>query len=200
MLKPNITKSSGLSLAEVVEAVSHQRKLRRRDRMGNWVDARPKIKSGRPKIIRSLEDWGGFFYERCIINQGGCWEWAGRKMRNGYGKLVFEGYEVSAHRLSYLIHIGRIPAGICVLHKCDNKPCVNPDHFFLGTKGDNNRDCCAKGRRPIGENHPYAKLSDADVAAIRRSYVPRRNGKELAYKYGVTTMHLVQVALGHLRK
>jgi hypothetical protein len=71
----------------------------------------------------------------------GCWFWNGT-LSNGYGKM---GRQL-AHRLSWEAFNGPIPDGLFVLHKCDTPPCVNPDHLFLGTHGDNVRDCLAKGR------------------------------------------------------
>lgn len=80
-----------------------------------------------------------------------CWVWTAHRNNNGYG-LMRVGYginraTVSVHRLSWKMHNGEPPPGKCVLHKCDNPPCVNPDHLFLGTHRDNTQDMIRKGRR-----------------------------------------------------
>lgn len=103
-----------------------------------------------------------------------CWNWTGCKHEFGYGKIRMRGMTEKTHRFSYRLHFGDIADGMCVCHRCDNPACVRPDHLFLGTRGDNNRDMYAKGRnnnptgdasgtrkhpesRPRGENHYYRK-------------------------------------------
>ena len=111
-----------------------------------------------------------------------CWNWTASCATNGYGQLVIrengKQKRWTAHRLSWFIHFGLIPKGegfhgTCVLHHCDNRKCVNPDHLFLGTNKDNIRDCVAKGRYTPpclrGELHPDAKLKEIDVHNIRSS-------------------------------
>jgi len=111
-----------------------------------------------------------------------CWLWIGSLKsatgRNQYGMVRFGGKRISAHRASWLLHFGEIPTGLCVLHKCDNPRCVRPDHLFLGTNSDNQRDCVSKGRHRIGdrkgEKHPMALLTNSEAAIIRCIYTGKR--------------------------
>lgn len=81
-----------------------------------------------------------------IDKSTGCWLWTGRLTDKGYGVISLKGKDHLTHRLSYMLHFGPIPDGLLVCHACDIPNCVNPDHLFLGTVTDNNRDCAAKGR------------------------------------------------------
>lgn len=120
-----------------------------------------------------------------------CWIWSAAKFRNGYGCFARLGRSRLAHRISWEIHKGEIPRGLLVLHRCDNRPCVNPDHLFLGTHHDNNMDCIMKGRQVsghvLGSKHGRCKLTEAAVLAMRNEYVPRIVSQAtLAKKYCVT--------------
>lgn len=115
-----------------------------------------------------------------------CWLWTGSQDTRGYGQIVICGILQSPHRLSWVIHHGRIPYGLHVLHKCDVRLCVNPEHLFVGTNTDNIKDKMAKQRHRFGENHNKAKLTEEEVLEIRNSYVPPPSNKILlAKKYGV---------------
>jgi hypothetical protein len=105
----------------------------------------------------------------------GCWLWTAAKSSTGYGSVRLGGKTYNAHRLSYESFIGAVPEGLQVLHRCDVRSCVNPDHLFLGTQLDNMRDMDAKGRRVtrITEKHRRgdecynSKLSDIIVECMR---------------------------------
>lgn len=75
-----------------------------------------------------------------------CWVWNGGRRQKGYGFFRIAGKRVRAHRFSYELFVGKIPADLFVLHRCDNPPCVNPLHLFLGTAADNYHDMVSKGR------------------------------------------------------
>src|SRR5580700_10130404 len=101
------------------------------------------------------------------VPESGCWLWEGY-LTEGYGRLDLGGQKWLAHRLSYRIFCGEIPAGMLVLHKCDVPCCVNPAHLYVGTDADNTRDKVLRGRHARGETHdhwdrgedlPWAKLT-----------------------------------------
>lgn len=100
-----------------------------------------------------------------------CWVWTAGKYWDGYGKFRASGKSQRTHRFSYEIKNGKIPFGMCVLHKCDNRACVNPKHLFIGTKKDNCFDMFKKGRSGlVGEKHPISKLTRPDIIKIRKYY------------------------------
>lgn len=92
-----------------------------------------------------------------------CWIWGGLKNENNYGMGNLNRKQQRAHRISWELHNGAIPSGLFVCHKCDNPPCVNPEHLFLGTNLDNIKDRVAKGR----SHRANAKLTPFDVFIIK---------------------------------
>ena len=114
----------------------------------------------------------------------GCWLWTSSTYHGGYGRLFADGKVQKAHRLSWQFFQGEIPKGKFVCHKCDNPPCVNPEHLFLGEAADNNHDMMRKGRAVFlkGSRHGGSKLTEADVIKIRAD---TRIDKLIAPEYGV---------------
>lgn len=133
---------------------------------------------------------------RYVGKQRDCWEWAGYKDPNGYGRLNVDGIPQLASRISYLIAFGDIPKGKVVCHKCDNPGCVRPDHLFVGEQADNVADMHRKGRArkrgSIGTNHSAAKLTEDAALDIWNS---PESTAALAQKYSVSraTVHSVRV-------
>jgi hypothetical protein len=128
-------------------------------------------------------------YERYVVRVAqGCWGWTASTNAWGYAQLG----SVYAHRLSYEIHHGPIPDGKWVLHRCDNPPCTNPDHLFLGTHDDNMADATAKGRmngrpnRPRGEQVKTSKLTAGKVREMRALAAAGRSTQALAAQFGVS--------------
>lgn len=117
------------------------------------------------------------------IPEAGCWLWMGSIGWNGYGQ--FGRGHIGAHRVSWELHVGPIPPGMFVCHRCDVPSCVNPAHLFLGSSADNSRDMVLKGRSGRGERAGHAKLTSEAVLAIRAS---AQRGVALARRFSVSPM------------
>ena len=140
-----------------------------------------------------------------IVEPGGCWVWMGCLGEGGYGQISVNDKAVLAHRVSWELHVGKIPVGTgylgtCVLHRCDNPSCVRPDHLFLGSQADNIQDMMDKGRRAArsGENSPAAKLTDKQVDEIR-CWEGAMTQQEMADIQGVTKAQVSHILCGRSR-
>jgi hypothetical protein len=141
-----------------------------------------------PKVMKPL-DWSG------------CWEWQGTRSGRGYGRFKLKSYvSTSPHRLSYALFTGRSPGGLFVCHHCDNPPCCNPAHLFLGTVQDNSDDMVRKGRAAkrdqSGERNGAAKLAASDVEAIRAKILSGLTNVAIAAQYGVTHQIISKIRRG----
>lgn len=121
-----------------------------------------------------------------------CWEWQGYRMegKRPYGKTRYDGKRQYAHRIAWGLTYGPIPAGLLVLHTCDNPPCCNPAHLFLGTHRDNIHDALNKGRLEgrvggKGETHGNAKLTWPLVHTIRQQHAQGVSIRAIAANLGI---------------
>lgn len=143
------------------------------------------------------------FFENVSIMESGCWEWEAYCNQWGYGQFGVNAKLMLSHRFSWEFFNGKIPDGLCVLHKCDNPPCCNPTHLFLGTRNDNTQDMIRKGRKRNcapenhgckthpekilrGEQKPAAKLKASDVLAIRKMISEKVPHRKIAKIFGVS--------------
>jgi len=129
------------------------------------------------RIVRTIDD----IFKYVTVDENGCWLWSGTWVGKGYGQAYYKHKPYRAHRLAYLLKYGPFDPKLLVCHKCDNRRCVNPEHLFLGTCRDNNRDTVAKGRHVS----PLTKLTEDAVRQIRK-LAGIETLHEIAARFGVT--------------
>lgn len=138
--------------------------------------------------VAGLDDYATAFWS-CVDMSGECWLWMRGRNQYGYGVTrARSGTRGVASRVAWELTHGAPPAGACVLHSCDNPPCCNPAHLFLGTQADNMRDKAAKGRahRLRGAKNGNSILTADDVRAIRLRCSSGETQVDVAHSIGVS--------------
>ncbi len=129
----------------------------------------------------------------------GCWLWMSTDNGWGYGYFYYHGHQVGAHRFSYQQYVGPIPDGLYVLHRCDVRCCVNPDHLWLGTHQDNMDDMTRKGRanriQPFGDGAANRSLCAAQVIEIVRDW-GHLPATKVGPRFGVSSTTIKDIRTG----
>jgi hypothetical protein len=147
-----------------------------------------KLAHSEPRLPREVRDadrfWSRVNKDGRIVREelGPCWEWTSRLHYLGYGRISYRGRDRFAHRVAWILTFGEPTPGLDLLHKCDNRKCVNPSHLYLGTHEQNMRDKAERGNQERGVDHPAAKLTEQDVMDIRTS---QDSNDVLARCYGI---------------
>jgi hypothetical protein len=128
-----------------------------------------------------------------------CWEWLGKKTRDGYGSLKRNGVALSAHRVGYEISTGDSAIGFVIMHTCDNKACVNPRHLKKGTHKENMEDMVAKGRQGL-QLQKRRFIPASQVLDIRRNYLLGESKHSLARRHRTSTSVIRDLVSGKYRK
>lgn len=128
-----------------------------------------------------------------------CWIWTAGLDSDGYGGFHLNGLAQKAHRVSWFIE-HKVWPELSVLHSCDVRRCVRPDHLFLGTTQDNVLDALSKGRWPTGEDHSSSKVSDAAVAEIRFKVALGLTCEEVGRQYGLGSSQVSRICNFQSRK
>jgi hypothetical protein len=141
----------------------------------------------------SRKNPGSKFWDR-VNKTDNCWIWRGyRHQSHHYGTLKVFKKRTYAHRYAWELTYGKIPNEMHVLHHCDNPPCVRPNHLFLGTQADNNRDKKQKGRLVFGSKRKLAKLKESDIPIIRELWKRGQSMQQIALVHGVHRNTIQQV-------
>jgi hypothetical protein len=198
------------------EAMTTTQETDRRSTELPGAGAAPTLQGGGRSVELAFTDEDrGRFWARVskLPDLPGCWLWTGG-LRRKYGSFGRSGRLYLAHRMAWELSYGAIPAGMSVCHKCDNPPCVNPAHLFIGTHAENMADMAAKGRSrgfpgdlhwsrqnldklPRGDAHANSKLTDAQVREVRAALGTNR---QIAREYGVSDTLIGRIRRGVERR
>ncbi len=140
-----------------------------------------------------------FFHDRVMVDpKTNCWVWMMCRNKRGYGYFRTEGKNKQAHRGAWETAFGPIPEGMFVCHKCDNPPCCNPEHLFLGTPQDNSTDMVSKQRQApqIGALNGNTELKEHDVSIIKMLLPLGVKQRHLAQLYGVSRSNIANISTG----
>ena len=154
-------------------------------------------------MLTFTDDFLRFKSKIAVDQDTGCWLWIGKIATNGYGHFWLNGKTVGAHQASWSFHNAGQNDGLHVLHKCDVRCCVNPDHLFLGTHQENMDDMVTKGRAAgntrIGHLHPMARLDEISISEIRKLSDLGQTNRAIAKCYGISPGYVSLVYRGMRR-
>lgn len=131
--------------------------------------------------------------DRLVLNAkkiGKCIEWQRSIHSAGYGQIWHIARNLSTHRVAYELFIGPIPDGLLVLHKCDNRLCVRPEHLFLGTNLDNAKDRMKKGRQATGQGNGKARMTKTAIREVRQRCACGETQAVVAAEFGIGIRHV----------
>lgn len=135
---------------------------------------------------------------KVLVDDEGCWNYTGALSDGGYGFFWLNGTNVYAHRASWEFHCEPIPVDMCVLHRCDNRRCINPEHLFVGTYQDNMDDMKAKNRQANtrGELNAYASINESTARKIKELLTQGERKVHIAHKLNVSYHTVKNIAYG----
>ncbi len=158
------------------------------------------------------KDKARFWKKVRVVGADECWLWTATRHVRGYGLFDLRGKQMRSNRIAWVLSNGPI-GDLHVLHRCDNPPCCNPSHLFLGTHADNMRDKALKGRAPAligdlhpskthpeclvrGEAHPKSKLSSEIVIEMRQRFANGESAQKLGREFGVAKSSALRAISG----